>query len=293
MALHLARSVLQQLTDEWPDVHLVLRTMPNDTAGSPRGSPGDGSEERAADTLLDALLDGTLSIAIAQAETLPPTLPEGVTIAAVTRRLEPRSALLTRGPGELDALPAGAKVGVSMPHDARFLRATRRQLELTELAGTLDDQVALLASGELQAIVTPAAPLFAQGMRDRVKSLLDPTLVTPPIGQGATALLVRSDDDPAFEIAYTMQHRPSFDRLLAERSFAEALGAEPIGLLAGALATLTDEGELHLIGAAILGDDGLRASATGRTNDGAKLGARLGAELRAGLKADAATSSAT
>lgn len=279
MALHLASALLQQLTDEWPDVNLVLRTVPT---SAPRASAG---EEPASDSLLDALASGTLGIAIAQAETLPPLLPEGITIAGVTRRLEPRSAFLARNHGDMKSVPAGARVGVSQPRDASFLRAHRSDLELTDLVGSLDDQIALLATGDLQAIVTPAAPLFALGQRDRIKALLEPNVVTPAIGQGATALLVRSDDDPAFEIAYSLQHRASFDRLTAERGFREGLGEELDGLIEGALATVTDDGEVHLFGAVVRGTTTFQATAKGTARNAGPLGQELGKQVLEQLRA--------
>jgi hypothetical protein len=55
-----------------------------------------------------------------------------------------------------------------------------------------------------------------------------PESFVPAVGRGSLGLIVREDDDMSFEIAYTLQHRPSFDRVAAERSFQQALREEPI-----------------------------------------------------------------
>ncbi len=276
LALHQARSVLHQLTDEWPDVHLVLRTLPNSMSADPAVP---------ADELLDALESGSVGIAVVQAETLPVKLPEGLVIAAVSRRLEPRCALLSRTKLEFDELPAGAKIGASLRRDGQFLDAARPGHTVLPLEGTLDDAFALLAGGDLDAVIASAAALHALGHGNRATVLLDPSVLTPAVGQGATALVVRADDDPSFEIAYSLQHRPSFDRLLAERSFAEALLSTPGEPSVGALATVSDDGRLTLVGAVVRDQAAMHVRAVGNARDAKTLGAELGRSLAEQLSA--------
>jgi len=86
---------------------------------------------------------------------------------------------------------------------------------------------------------------------------------------------VRSDDDLAFESVYPLQHRPSFDRVRAERAFAAAVGDMPVG----AAATVTDDGELTLVGAVVKDTTTLQASVTGEAREAEELGRELASDV--------------
>jgi len=267
-----ARSVLAELTEGWPDVNVSQRTL-----GS---RPGDGDVG-----LLDALLAGRINIAVQSLETLPLSLPGGVTLAAVTKRLEPRAALVTRGPKDLRELPRGARVGVLGARDRAFLLTARKDLSPELLSDDLDADLALLSAGELDALVMPSATLVQLGRRERIGALLEPQLFTPAPGQGSLALVVRDDDDLAGDLAYSLQHRPSFDRARAERAFAAALSALPSRAV-GALATVTPDGELNLLGscADLSGELVIQAEISGEASEAEELGRELAQDVLEQLK---------
>src|SRR5690606_27163385 len=177
VAIRQGRAVLEQLTEEWPDLHLTLRTVAN--AG-----------QHHAGALLDALTRGEIDVAVVQLDTLPTTLPEGVTLAAVLRRSEARSALVARGGRALHG-----RVADEVSPDPADVVLSR------------------LSAGEIDAALLPAATLTTLDLRNRIDALLDPETFAPTPGQGAVGLAVRSDDDLAFETAYSLQHRPSYDRI--------------------------------------------------------------------------------
>lgn len=112
-------------------------------------------------------------------DTLPLTLPDGLSVAAVTKRLEPRSALLARGAKSLGDLPKGAEVGVPTLRDRAFVLAARRDLKVRVFTGELEDALALLSAQELGALVWPSAPFIQLGQRERVTTLLEPQQLPP------------------------------------------------------------------------------------------------------------------
>ena len=271
LALAQARSVVSELAAEWPDVHLVQRTIP--------GSQTDGDIP----ALLTALEKGSISIALVSLERLPDTLPEGLSLAAVTKRLEPRSALVAKGRGNLGDLVKGSTVGVPSERDKAFLAAAGHEFQIELLTGVIDRDLGLLASGELDALILPCSTMIALERRDRVTALLEPESFVPAVGQGSLGLLVREDDDMSFEIAYTLQHRPSFDRVAAERSFRQALREE--GLAVGALATVAPDGELTLLGA-VTSPSGpvLQGTVNGEASEAEELGRELAQDVLEQLK---------
>ncbi|ADI13474.1 hydroxymethylbilane synthase [Truepera radiovictrix] len=271
-ALAQARAVLAELSEGWPDVSISQRTLQS------RGG---------ADELLHALQGGRIHIAVQSLDTLPLTLPDGLSVAAVTKRLEPRSALLARGAKSLGDLPKGAEVGVPTLRDRAFVLAARRDLKVRVFTGELEDALALLSAQELGALVWPSAPFIQLGQRERVTTLLEPQQLPPAPGQGALALVVRDDDDLASDLAYTLQHRPSFDRACAERAFARQMSSSAHHI--GAFASVTADGELHLLGAAARdeGDWMIQAEVTGDAAEAEELGRELAQDVLEQLKARA------
>jgi len=268
LATRLARNVLSDLTAEWPDLQLVPRTV----AGAP-------DAER--DPVLDALAAGQIGLAVVACETLRAPLPEGLALVAVTRRLEPRLALVTKGAVSMDALPANATLGVGAARDLPFVAAGFPGMRAEAIGTDVDKALARLATGELDAVVLSASTLIMMDRRDHARSLLEPDVLPPAAGQGSLALLARSDDDLAAEVAYTLQHRPSFDRVSAERAFAAALPGRALG----ALATVDDEGDLTLFGAVAVGGTTLQASVSGEAREAQELGSELGKDVAAQLAA--------
>lgn len=274
LATRQARTVLTELSAEWPDVQIVLRQV---------------ASRSGADGLLGALSAGSVGMAVAAVDTLPATLPEGLTLAAVGRRLEPRAALVARGRLALTDLAAAARVRVYAERDLGFVRAALPGADVAVWKGTVDEALARLIADEHDALLFPGALLIALDRRDRIDALLEPEAFPPAPGQGAMGLVVRSDDDAAAELAYTLQHRPSFDRVRAERAFAAGLA----GLDVGALATIDEDGDLQLFGAVVAQGgaagraDGavLHASTSGDAKDAEELGSELARDVRERLVA--------
>jgi hydroxymethylbilane synthase len=264
-ALRRARQVLTELNAEWPDVQITQRTV--------------RADEPAA--LADALIAEKIGVAVQPVDTLPLELPEGVVMAAVARRLEPRTALVSRTAGDLASLPAGSVVAVRKGRDSDFLQALRPDLTVEPLGSQIDDDLARLTRDEVQALLLPGATLVILDQRNRIDALLEPEVFAPAPGQGALGLLVREEDDLAFELAYTLQHRPSFDRIRAERAFAAALPDRRIG----ALATVSEEGEMTLFGAVATDGTSLQAQVSGDAGEAEQLGKELAQDVQEQLAA--------
>lgn len=271
LALSHARSIVAELAGEWPDINIIQRTVP---AGADSGT----------EALFSELADGRLGIAIVSMERLPGRLPDGLKLMSVTRRVEARSTLLVKGGKTLASLPAGARVGVPSPRDALFLEAVAGDVESELLSGNLDESLRRFAEDALDAVLLPAATLLGLDRRNLIEELIDQELFPPASGQGSIGLVVREDDDMAGEIAYTLQHRPSYDRARAERAFVGALEEKAGDRLRnrdgqaaiGALAAVTPDGELTLFGSVIATSGNvLQAVTSGEAAEAVDLGREL------------------
>lgn len=262
LAVRHGRAVLESLAEEWPDLQLNVKTVP--LAGASDCS-----------ALLDALLKNRIDVAVVQMESLPLEIPEGARLAAVRRRADPRSVLVARRHKKLTELGPDGKVGVFTERDAAFIRAGAAAAAPVQLTGSPENELARLASGEFDALILPAATMLGLDLRDRIDTYLEVDAFTPAPGQGAVGLLVRDDDDLAFETVYALQHRPSHDRVRTERAFAAALA----GRLVGAVATVTEDGELTLFGAVIENDTTLQASVSGEAREAEELARELAQDV--------------
>lgn len=266
LAIRKGRLVLERLAEEWPDLHLTLRTVPC----------GAGTD---VSPLLAAVAAGQVGVAVVQADQLPLDLPEGLTLAAVQRRADARSALVARGVKAFSQLSQGAKVGVFTERDAAFVRAANPSLTTQLCEAQPEAEMANLASGSYQALVLAVATLAELDLRDRAEVLLEPDDFAPAPGQGAAALVVRDDDSLAFESVYPLQHRPSFDRLRAERAFARALAGARSPVPCGALAHVSEEGELTLFGTVVKGEAVVQASSSGEAREAEEIGRELAQDV--------------
>src|SRR5690242_3294356 len=86
----------------------------------------------------EALLDGRADLAVHSLKDLPTELPEGLVLAAVPEREDPRDAIIGR---TLANLPRGAKVGTSSLRRAAQLRQLRPDLVVESVRGNLDTRL--------------------------------------------------------------------------------------------------------------------------------------------------------
>lgn len=110
---------------------------------------------------LDALLlSGDCDLCIHSAKDLPDPLPRGLAIAALTRGVDPRDALVLR-PGEtLEELPCGARIATSSLRREEVVRSLRGGLAFVDLRGKIHERLEKLASGEADGVVVAMAALI-------------------------------------------------------------------------------------------------------------------------------------
>jgi hydroxymethylbilane synthase len=240
--------------------------------------------------LRTALLAGEIDVAIHSYKDLPTAPAEGVVIAAVPPREDPRDALVARDGMTLGELPAGSRVGTGSPRRAAQLRALGLGLEIVDLRGNVDTRLGKVASGELDAVILAYAGLRRLGRGDEVTEVLDPIQVLPAPAQGALAVECRSSDHEAIAVLAALNSADTASAVTAERALLAALEAgccAPVGALADVVevdsAGATVSLEVFLRGSvtAIDGSSAVRLSATGATTDADGVGRRLAAELLA------------
>jgi len=195
--------------------------------------------------LREALRDGRCDVVVHSLKDLPTAPAEGLVIAAIPKRADPRDALCARDGMTLDTLPPGARIGTGSPRRAAQLRRRRPDLEVIDIRGNVDTRLGKVASGDLDAVMLAAAGLARLGRLEAVTEFctLDGWPTAP--GQGALAVETVTKPDRVVRSAVaSIEHRPTRLTVTAEREvlrILEAGCAAPIGAHA-----LLDDGLIFL-----------------------------------------------
>ena len=140
-----------------------------------------------------ALLRGEVDLAVHSAKDVPAQLPDGLVIAAVPPRADPRDALC--GAPSLDALPPGARVGTASLRRAAQLRALRDGPRgASSCAATSTRACASLPTGDFDAIVLAAGRAWSAWAATTRRRARSPSSC-PRAGQGALLLTARAGDE--------------------------------------------------------------------------------------------------
>ncbi len=233
--------------------------------------------------LRDALLTGTVDLAVHSYKDLPTAPADGLVVAAVPPREDPRDVLVARDGLTLGELAAGARIGTGSPRRTAQLLGLGLGFDVVPIRGNVDTRIGKVRSGELDAVVLARAGLVRLGRVDEATEVIDPLTVLPAPAQGALAVECRADDVELAAQLGGLDDADSRTAVVAERALLAALEAgctAPVGALAQ-VAEGDDGLEIYLRGlvAAVDGTDAVRLSATGPTSEAAEVGRRLAAEL--------------
>jgi hydroxymethylbilane synthase len=236
--------------------------------------------------LRDALLRGEVDVAVHSLKDLPTAPHDGIALAAVPPREDPRDVVVARDGLTLGELPAGARVGTGSPRRAAQLRALGLGFDVEGIRGNVDTRIRKVGAGEYDAVVLARAGVARLGRLDEVTEVLDPLQMLPAPGQGALAVECRaSDTDLVDDVRHALDDPRTRAAVTAERTVLAALEAgcsAPVGAMAEVAEG--DEGDELWIRAVALSHDGavaVRRSATGSPQDAAGVGLRLAEEMLA------------
>ena len=173
-----------------------------------------------------ALSKKKIDCAVHSLKDLPTELPDGLEIAALLEREDPRDVLVVNrdtGAESLDDLPAGSRVGTSSLRRRAQLLSRRPDLEVVELRGNVPTRLSKVESGKVHAAILAAAGLIRLEVEQRITMFLDPPDWLPAAGQGAIAIQVKSDDSRMLDLLRPLDHEPTSIATRAERAFLAAL----------------------------------------------------------------------
>ena len=264
-----------------PGVQLVEISTAGDRSSEPVARLGVGVFVSA---LREALLAKEIDVAVHSYKDLPTAPADGLVIAAVPPRADPRDALVARDGLTLAELGPGARIGTGSIRRIAQLHALGRGLVPVPVRGNVDTRLRKVASGEFDAVVVARAGLVRLGRTDEITETLDPLLMLPAPAQGALAVECRGDDTDLVQSLAKLDDAYTRAAVLAERTLLAELEAgcsAPVAALAE-VAEGDDDVEIYLRGAVFSADgtQAVRLSRTGTLADPAEVGRALARDLR-------------
>ena len=234
--------------------------------------------------LEEALLSGAIDLAVHSMKDVPVVLPDGLAIAAVLPREDPRDVFISHKARTLAGLPRAARIGTSSVRRQALVARARPDLEIALLRGNVDTRLKKLDDGEYDSILLAFAGLKRLGMQSRMTGFMPLEEWLPALSQGAIGIEIRQSDSAIASLISQLNDPATEIALACERAFQLALDGScrtPIGGLAK-----YENNRLSFRGEVIAPDGGGFAETEFDVplQGGAKEAARLGREAGEALK---------
>jgi hydroxymethylbilane synthase len=173
--------------------------------------------------LEQGLLRGEADIAVHSMKDVPVVLPDGLHIAVICSREDPRDAFVSNHWPQLDSLPQGARVGTSSLRRQSQIQAYRPDFQTLSLRGNVNTRLAKLDGGDFDAIILATAGLVRLELTERIRERLSPEASLPAIGQGAIGIECRQGDTATEQLIKALEHAPPRIIIRAERALNDRL----------------------------------------------------------------------
>jgi len=173
--------------------------------------------------LESALLSGEADLAVHSMKDVPMAFPDGLGLAAICEREDPRDAFVSTRYAAISNLPQGATIGTSSLRRQVQLRALRPDLEIVSLRGNVNTRLAKLDAGTYDAVILATAGLVRLRFDVRIRSRMSTRDSLPAGGQGAVGIETRSDDTRLQALLAPLHHEPTAICVRAERALNKHL----------------------------------------------------------------------
>ncbi len=282
LALWQAGFVAECLKEEYPGLEVEMKLMTTkgdkilDAPLAKIGGKGLFTKE-----LEQEMLEGGIDLAVHSLKDMPTEVPEGLVIAAITKRADPGDAVVSLKYGHFADLPQGAKVGTSSLRRKAQLLHARPDLNIQDLRGNVNTRLRKLEEENFDAIVLAVAGLTRLGFKDRIAEVMPREIMLPAVGQGALAIEARGDDAEILETISFLNDEDMVACAKGERAFLAKVegGCQvPVGVYGS---VEQDELQLEAVIASLDGARLYRDRLTGNKSEAEELGGELAEKLLA------------
>jgi len=224
LALYQANWVKDRLTEVHPHLRVTLDKIKT-TGDKIQDAPLSkiGGKGLFVKEIEEALIQRRIDLAVHSIKDVPAEFPEGLHLAAITKREDPRDVLISRDGRLLKDLPRGAEIGTSSLRRQAQILHFRNDLKMIPLRGNLDTRLRKLETMNLDGIILALAGVKRLGFEGRVTEVLPFEISLPAIGQGALGIETRMDDREVEGRIPFLNDRASAICVSGERAFLKRL----------------------------------------------------------------------
>ncbi|WP_142023346.1 hydroxymethylbilane synthase [Bosea vestrisii] len=226
----------------------------------------------------EQLLRNEVDFVVHSLKDLPTTLRDGLVLAAVPKREDPRDALCG---ATLESLRPGARVGTGSLRRRAQILSLRPDVTVVPIRGNVGPRLAKIEGDDaLDAVILAEAGLRRLGLADATTETLDPHAFPYAVGQGALGIEARAQDSDILKVLQAIQCPQTRAEVDAERAMMHTLGAG-CSLPVGACASWKD-GRLTLQAqvTSLDGQERIIATEEGPAETAADLGVATGEALK-------------
>lgn len=170
-----------------------------------------------------ALLAKEISVAVHSMKDMPAICPEGLKIAAVTKREDSRDAFISLKYKSIADLPKNAVVGTSSTRRKAILLKMRPDLKIVNFRGNVDTRLEKIKNGEVDATILAVAGLKRIELDHYITDIISQDVMLPAVGQGAIAVQIRENDDFIDDIMRNINDKNTMFCVEAERAFLKEI----------------------------------------------------------------------
>ena len=183
-----------------------------------------------------AMLNGDAHLAVHSLKDVPTQFEEGLQLTAVSKRYDPRDALLSNKYASIDELPKGAVIGTTSLRRRMAIKILRPDIQLKDLRGNINTRIAKLNAGEYDAIILAATGVQKLGIENEVKYFtpISTDDMIPSMGQAVLGIETTTNPE-IIELLSVLNDKDAQIESTIERSFVDKLqgGCQvPIGVKA-------------------------------------------------------------
>ena len=181
-----------------------------------------------------AVSEKRVDFAVHSMKDIPSTIDSSLTIACVPKRESVNDVLITNDGFSLDSLPSGFTVGSSSLRRAVQISRKRPDLNVKPIRGNIETRIKKVTQKEIDGVVLAKAGISRLGVEANY-SILSKDEFLPSPGQGALAIICRSNDSKIIEMLKKIEDKNSRIEIEAERSLSEHIDSGcrfPVGAYA-------------------------------------------------------------
>ena len=231
--------------------------------------------------LEEALFAGAIDLAVHSMKDMPAKPPEGLDIAALLPREDPRDAFISLTAKTLNELPQNAVLGSSSVRRTAQALRIRPDLATAPFRGNVQTRLKKLQDGIAHATFLAVAGLNRLGLTDKITSIMSMDDMLPSVAQGAIGIQINARDDATRKMLLPLNHETTYSAVICERGFMAALDGSCRTPIAGH--AIIENNMLKFRGEALTldGKHVFKVSREGPISDGFAMGKDAGEEVKA------------